>query len=165
MHYGRFFPSLFERQPRRCFRGCSLSFQQKSSQDGGDKDLPSAMMDGFEASSRWKRDQLNSISDKFLGDSSTKFVDGSQSQRNQQRQQQQQPLEIASDDEVQPMWREMESRVLRRKSVTVAEALTKGMKIGRRNIRSTDEDVWLDAGLYHNNNSTTTSSDTTSEKK
>jgi hypothetical protein len=137
---------------RRCFQGRSLSFQ-KSSQDG--KDLP--VIDGLEASTRWKRDQLNSISDKFLGDSQIKVADEKSQRQQQQPQQQRQPLQITNDDEVQPMWRDMESRVLRRKSVTMAEALTKGMKIGRRNIRNTDEDVWLDAGLYHNHNENTNS--------
>lgn len=39
----------------------------------------------------------------------------------------------------------MESRVTRRKPVTIEQA---GGKTGRRNIRPTDEEAWLQAGLY-----------------
>lgn len=94
------------------------------------------MIDGLESSSQWKKDQLNKITDKFLTKEPHHIAE-------------QQPLEITSDDELQPMWRDMESRVLRRKSLTVADAVKKGIKIGRTNIRSTEEDVWLHAGLYN----------------
>ncbi len=51
---------------------------------------------------------------------------------------------------IQPMWRDMESRVTRRRPRTVEEA---GGKVGRRNVRKTDEDVWADAGVYDGDNS------------
>jgi hypothetical protein len=117
------------------FQSCA-SLLQTSSSSSNDNGKLSSVIDGLDASSRWKRDQLNKITDKFMEDSDLR----------------KQPLQIKSDDEVQPMWREMESRVLRRKSVTMAEALTKGMKTGRRNIRNTDEDIWMDAGLYRSGN-------------
>lgn len=160
-YYGRllFPPSLAKRGLEcRYFRGCSLSYK-KHTQDqhqDGTAASSSVIIDGLEATSKWKRDQLNRISDKFTdADSQSKLEDQSQGQKQQvqqQQQKQQQPLQIDSDDQVQPMWRDMESRVVRRRSVTIAEALTKGMKIGRRNVRSTDEDAWLDAGLYHQEN-------------
>mmetsp|Transcript_16634 Transcript_16634/g.31506 ORF Transcript_16634/g.31506 Transcript_16634/m.31506 type:complete len:206 (+) Transcript_16634:155-772(+) len=168
-YYGRLFfpPSLVKRGLEcRYFRGCSLSYKkytQDQHQDGT-ADSSSVIIDGLEATSKWKRDQLNKISDKFIGaDSQSKLEDQSQGQKQQvqqqvqqqqqkQQQPQTQPLQIDSDDQVQPMWRDMESRVVRRRSVTIAEALTKGMKIGRRNVRSTDEEAWLDAGLYHHEN-------------
>ena len=55
---------------------------------------------------------------------------------------------IESDDELQPMWKDMESRVLRRKSVPIENA--KG-RVGRSNVRPTDEESWLVAGLYDQN--------------
>lgn len=52
---------------------------------------------------------------------------------------------IESDEELQPMWKEMESRVVKRRSRTIEEA---GGKVGRSNIRKTDEEAWLLAGMY-----------------
>ena len=54
-------------------------------------------------------------------------------------------LDVVSEDEVQPMWREMESRVTNRKSLTAAQ---RGGRVGRRNVRTTDEEIWLKEGLY-----------------
>jgi hypothetical protein len=54
-------------------------------------------------------------------------------------------VDVKSDDELQPMWKEMESRVVRRKPRTVSES---GGRTGRMNIRKTDEEVWLQEGLY-----------------
>lgn len=39
----------------------------------------------------------------------------------------------------------MESRVTKRRSYTLQE---KGGVSGRRNVRRSDEDVWLEAGVY-----------------
>jgi hypothetical protein len=55
------------------------------------------------------------------------------------------PPTIDSDDQVQPMWKDMESRVTKRRPMTAEER--KGLS-GRRNVRKTDEDSWLEAGLY-----------------
>jgi len=55
---------------------------------------------------------------------------------------------INSDDELQQMWKEMESRVINRKVYTVQQSESKGRTIGRGNVKRTDEEVWLDAGLY-----------------
>jgi hypothetical protein len=57
-------------------------------------------------------------------------------------------MEPGDDDVVQPMWRAMERRVLQRKSLT-AEQRGCNSKIGRKNIKFTDEDTWLEAGLYN----------------
>jgi hypothetical protein len=57
-------------------------------------------------------------------------------------------MKITSDDEVQQTWKDMESRVVRRRTMDLSEAKAKGKKVGRRNVRKTDEEVWLDAGLY-----------------
>lgn len=43
------------------------------------------------------------------------------------------------------MWKGMESRVTKRRSYTPAE---REGRVGRANVRRTDEDVWLEQGLY-----------------
>lgn len=43
------------------------------------------------------------------------------------------------------MWKEMESRVTRRRSLSLEQ---RGGVSGRRNIRRSDEDEWLEAGVY-----------------
>jgi len=70
----------------------------------------------------WRKHQLDKLSKKF-----------------------QEPKEINNDEDLQPMWKDMESRVTRRRTYTKQEA---GGKVGRRNIRPTDEEAWLQAGLY-----------------
>jgi hypothetical protein len=70
----------------------------------------------------------------------------------QQKFQPAQEVMIASDDDdddddLQPMWKDMERRVTRRKPVTIQQA---GPNVGRRNVRPTDEEAWLQAGLYDN---------------
>ena len=91
----------------------------------------SSVLDGLQASSRWKKGQLTKIEQKVA-----------------KAEAKPQPLDIKTDDEVQQMWKDMESRVTRRKSFTMEEAMTKGRKVGRRNVRKTDEEAWLSAGLY-----------------
>jgi hypothetical protein len=54
-------------------------------------------------------------------------------------------VKIESDEELQPMWKGMESRVSNRRSRTIAEM---GEKTGRTNIKQTDEELWLQGGLY-----------------
>ena len=60
--------------------------------------------------------------------------------------------EVTNDEDLQPMWRGMESRVTKRKPRTLRDT---GGRTGRINIRKTDEDIWLQEGLYE----TTTTSD------
>jgi hypothetical protein len=55
------------------------------------------------------------------------------------------PLAIDKYEDVQPMWRGMESRVTKRKSLTLTQ---RGGVSGRRNVRRSDEDMWLEAGVY-----------------
>jgi hypothetical protein len=70
----------------------------------------------------WRKTQLENLEKKFL-----------------------EPLEIESEEELQPMWQSMESRVKHRKPRTLQET---GGKTGRVNIRKTDEEMWLKEGLY-----------------
>ena len=55
---------------------------------------------------------------------------------------------VESDVEVQPMWKEMESRVTNRRPLTAAQ---RGGRVGRKNVRTTDEEIWLKEGLYDDN--------------
>ncbi|CAJ1942976.1 unnamed protein product [Cylindrotheca closterium] len=52
---------------------------------------------------------------------------------------------VDSDEDLQQMWKQMESRVTKRRPRTLQD--TKG-KTGRENIRKTDEEMWLQEGLY-----------------
>ena len=52
---------------------------------------------------------------------------------------------IQDQEDLQPMWKEMEGRVSNRRSRTLAQ---NNGKIGRANIRKTDEDIWLQEGFY-----------------
>jgi hypothetical protein len=70
----------------------------------------------------WRKEQLNRLETKFTA-----------------------PVE--SEEELQPMWRAMESRVRQRRPRTLQET---GGKTGRSNVKPTEEDAWLEAGLYDN---------------
>ena len=85
--------------------------------------------------SSWRRDELEGIAQKF---------DDPESEMQGENQ-------IRSDQELQQMWKEMESRVTKRRTpMTLGEASMKGKVVGRKNIRPTDEEAWLNAGLYDN---------------
>jgi hypothetical protein len=57
------------------------------------------------------------------------------------------PLTIESEEDLQPMWKSMESRVKNRRPRTAEEL---GGRTGRTNIKRTDEELWLQEGLYDN---------------
>ena len=97
------------------------------------------MFSSAHSDKEWRQAQLESLTRKFEG-----------------------PLVIDNDDDVQPMWKQMESRVLRRKSLTHDER--RGIS-GRRNVRETDEEAWMNAGLYDAENSATVSSERKSMEK
>ena len=78
--------------------------------------------------SNWRKQQLDKLEKKFDQDEADD-----------------EPQNIRTEDELQPMWKDMESRVTRRRSLTLTEAQG---KVGRRNVRRTDEEAWLQAGLY-----------------
>jgi hypothetical protein len=52
---------------------------------------------------------------------------------------------VESDEDLQPMWKSMESRVKSRRPRTLEE---RGGLSGRSNVKRTDEDCWLQGGLY-----------------
>ena len=79
----------------------------------------------------WRKAQLDKIENKFKG-------------------KELKARNIESEEDLQPMWKEMEGRVTRRKPRTLADT---GGKSGRMNIKKTDEDVWLQQGLYDSDTS------------
>jgi hypothetical protein len=120
---------------RTLFRQPFRSFGSSS------EEMNSNVLDGLAATSKWKKDQYTNISSKFgpvpISPTDTSSIS---------------PLQIDKYEDIQPMWREMESRVTRRRTVTIAEAASKGKGIGRKNVRKTDEEAWLQAGLYDEKN-------------
>uniref|UniRef100_A0A7S2IA71 Uncharacterized protein n=1 Tax=Helicotheca tamesis TaxID=374047 RepID=A0A7S2IA71_9STRA len=102
----------------------------------------------FAASSKWRKDQIDKIENKFQPNEETGDDDADETSNRDMTTERNNDNDlniISSDDELQPMWRDMESRVLKRRTYTIAES---GGKVGRRNIRKTEEDVWLEAGMY-----------------
>mmetsp|Transcript_32901 Transcript_32901/g.36652 ORF Transcript_32901/g.36652 Transcript_32901/m.36652 type:complete len:160 (-) Transcript_32901:127-606(-) len=102
-----------------------------SSSSGDDNGVPSSLSSSSKSSSssssspkNWRKQQLEKIENKF-----------------------DKTLTIENEEDLQPMWKGMESRVIRRKVRTLED--TKG-RSGRMNIKKTDEDVWLEEGLYNN---------------
>lgn len=99
-----------------------------SSKDDAD-DSPSS------SSTEWRKHQLDKLEQKFAT-------------TNTQTTKKEAPgtiMKIENEDELQPMWKQMESRVTKRRSKTLAET---GGKSGRSNIKRTDEEMWLKEGLY-----------------
>ena len=98
------------------------------------------------SSHSWRKDQLEKLEQRLRPNKDSNTSDDI--------------LLIECDEDVQPMWRAMESRVIKRKSLTVEQL--GASKVGRRNIRLTDEDTWLEAGLYSSGGNN--SSDSTGNK-
>ncbi len=112
----------------------------------------STVIDSLTASSTWRKGELSKVTNKFNNnidhhDTSSSVTSGNDSSDKSEIELGK-PLAIDNDEEVQQMWKDMESRVTRRKSLTLSEAKLMGKGVGRRNIRRTDEEAWLDAGLY-----------------
>lgn len=123
--------------------------------DDDDKDTPATS--SLAASMQWRRTQIDKLESKFAptgdaendrsdnGSKDTTIVKGNEDDKDVDSDA---PLEIKSDEDLQPMWKNLESRVTRRRSFTAAQR--EPGKIGRRNIRKSEEDVWLQSGLYDN---------------
>ena len=101
------------------------------------------------ATTQWKRSQYRKIENKFQQQTTANTTEnGAANITSTQRwstTQQIEPENIDDYEDVQPMWKEMESRVTRRRSLAYAE---RGGVSGRRNVRKSDEDMWLEAGVY-----------------
>jgi hypothetical protein len=111
------------------------------STDGGiNGKLGKASIESAKATTQWKRSHYRKIVDKFHQPQPT-------SPTTKNITQQQEPLIIDNYEDVQPMWKGMESRVTKRVSLTLDQ---RGGVSGRRNVRKSDEDMWLESGLYDN---------------
>lgn len=76
----------------------------------------------------WRKIQLDHLQDKFQNDT------------------------VKDDDQLQSNWKEMESRVTRRPP---PKKSLDNKPTGRNNIKKTDEEIWLQQGMYDNDDSTT----------
>ena len=134
--FNHFFRSLSSNAPTRGITKMPNIAKEKGPDLNGSAD---DIIDSAAATAQWKRSQYRKIEDKF---------DCSISQTDTQ---QLEPLNIENYDDVQPMWKEMESRVTRRRSLTLEQLKQRGGVSGRRNIRKSEEDYWEEAGVYDEN--------------
>ena len=113
----------------------------------------SDIVESAAATTHWKRSHYQNIENKFH---KTKADDDAPTNElsTTTNRKQQEPLNITNDDDVQPMWKEMESRVTKRRSLTLQQLQQRGGVSGRRNMRKSDEDVWLEAGVYNTSDDT-----------
>ena len=90
------------------------------------------------ATTQWKRKHYQTIEDKFLSNKDTTNTTNTPTNCNEStddttnQSKPDEPLSIESYEDVQPMWKEMESRVTKRRSLTLDER--KGVS-GRINVR------------------------------
>ena len=105
-----------------------------TSNDDEEKALNGKIKDettSLQASLNWKKNQFDTITNKFQKKNSDDDD----------------IVVINNDDELQDTWKQMESRVTRRR--LPPKSNERGItKVGRRNIRKSEEDEWLKAGLY-----------------
>lgn len=101
---------------------------------------------------QWKRNHHRKIEEKFRKSPSKEEDDIKNDEANTKsntpiwdQKQLPKPLAIDGYEEVQPMWINMESRVTKRQSLTLDQ---RGGVSGRRNVRKSEEDMWLEAGVY-----------------
>jgi len=130
-------------------RHLSAGDGQKNGQSSPGNDI----IDSAAATMQWKRNQHRKIEEKFRqppkkedeNDVAEKDanIENSSTQRPE-------PLAIDNYDEVQPMWIAMEGRVTKRQSLTLDQ---RGGVSGRRNVRKSEEDMWLEAGVYDSDKS------------
>ena len=92
----------------------------------------------------WRKYQLDSLSANLSKTIQSKNAEGDGYITSSQSD----IVRINSDQELQQMWKEMESRVINRKMWTVEQSMSKGRIVGRGSVKTTDEEIWLEAGLY-----------------
>jgi hypothetical protein len=119
----------------------------------GESTTGNDIIESAAATTLWKRKQFRKIEDKFRqpesaaagGNSDTQIASTNRTNWPAWPTDGDVPLAIDKDEDVQPMWKGMESRVTKRKSLTLTQ---RGGVSGRRNVRRSDEDIWLEAGVY-----------------
>mmetsp|Transcript_21830 Transcript_21830/g.47533 ORF Transcript_21830/g.47533 Transcript_21830/m.47533 type:complete len:228 (+) Transcript_21830:245-928(+) len=150
--YGTQFGPLFNNTHRHHSAGNGVNGESPSSDQPRGMDI----IESSAATSRWKRDHYRKIEDKFPSEGEDGNATASEEENGvnattatatatASAKQQSEPLNIDNYEDVQPMWKEMESRVTRRRSLTLEE---RGGLSGRRNVRKSEEDMWLEAGVY-----------------
>lgn len=94
----------------------------------------------------WRRHQLDKLEKRHAD----KRDDSNHNNKHEILDNNVQVLNIADEEDLQPMWKQMERRVVNRRSYRLGEGPLKGraVKVGRTNVRETEEDVWLKQGLY-----------------
>ncbi len=107
----------------------SLTSSPKNSE--GTATAKSEVNNSVGAADAWRKEQLVRLEHKFQKDSAAI---------------------IEKEEDLQPEWKNLERRVLTRQTRTKVQL---GGKSGRRNVKSTDEDAWLQAGLYQVSNNKT----------
>ena len=121
--------------------------RQFSTDDGIDGKSGKDSIESAKATTQWKRSHYRKIVDKFHQPQptspTTNNIDKSSSEIPNTHQLE--PLIIDNYENVQPMWKGMESRVTKRIALTVDQ---RGGVSGRRNVRKSDEDMWLESGMY-----------------
>ena len=143
-------------------------FSKAIDAEGGNNDEETSssssppILESASATMQWKRNQYRKIEERFQEPTPPSSDGGSDTTAESTEQSttttrpsfpawptdNDKPLPIYSDDDVQPMWKGMESRVTKRKALTEADLARKGVSSGRNNVRKSDEDLWLAAGVY-----------------
>ena len=131
------------------------SYRFLSSKNGVNGDATSGndnIIESTAATTQWKRNHYAKITDKFQPQSDEDTSNTNNQVENDDTitttpasPNKPEPENIENYEDVQPMWKEMESRVTRRRSLTLEQM---GGVSGRRNVRRSDEDMWLEAGVY-----------------
>ncbi|KAL7543826.1 hypothetical protein ACHAXR_013219 [Thalassiosira sp. AJA248-18] len=129
--------------------------QLSAGNDGvnGESSPGNDIVDSTAATTQWKRSHYSKIEEKFHNqreECTNDAVKPADADAKSQPTKKPEPLDIDNYEDVQPMWKEMESRVTRRRSLTLEQS---GGKSGRRNVRKSDEDMWLEAGVYDSDQS------------
>lgn len=139
--YHHCLPSLHTPTPSVA-SSCNNLSSSRHFASSGNLNGDSSIIDSTAATTQWKRNQYRKLGEKFQhnlqDDTSATRSDDAATAGDE-------PLQIDDYEDVQPMWKQMESRVTRRRSFTLEQ---RGGVSGRRNVRKSDEDVWLQAGVY-----------------
>lgn len=137
---------------------CITSCRHLSVGDGvnGKSSKENDIIESASATTQWKRNHYRKIEDKFHPPAPIKENENDAAEENcanaksSSTQQTSDPLTIDEYEDVQPMWKNMESRVTKRRSLTLDQ---RGGVSGRRNVRKSEEDMWLEAGVYDSDKS------------
>jgi hypothetical protein len=123
-------------RPVAVFRGRGVVLAAKKHLDDGGVAVVVA------PAKEWRKLKLDQLENRFAGSPSSP---GSLSGSSTLSSSTPPSRTIDSDDDLQQAWRDLESRIRGRRPLSLAD---RGGVSGRSNVRRTDEDVWLEEGLY-----------------